>query len=123
MAPATKYGGKKVLCHPGTIAIVKSKLTTVCTESTSGVASPAGNSVAVSYTLQSRRARRRAPALAPARGQQTRHRPQQQQQQRESHPESGHPEERSLLGQHHGGDLVRNRPKCIPRCDDRWGML
>src|SRR5215472_11905238 len=54
MAPATKYGGKNVLCQPGTIAIVKSKLTTVCTESTSGVASPDSSSDAVSYTLQCR---------------------------------------------------------------------
>src|ERR1043166_7651620 len=54
MAPATKYGGKKVLCQPGTIAIVKSKLTTVWTESTSGVARPASSSDAVSYTLQCR---------------------------------------------------------------------
>ena len=48
MAPATKYGGKNVLCQPGTIAIVKSKLTTVWTDSTSGVARPASRSEAVS---------------------------------------------------------------------------
>src|ERR1035437_5486448 len=65
MAPATKYGGKKVPCHPGTIAIVKSKLTTVCTESTSGVASPASNSVAVSYTLQCRAEPRQPIAITP----------------------------------------------------------
>ena len=41
MAPATKYGGKMVVCQPGTIAIEKSKLTTVWTESTKGVARPA----------------------------------------------------------------------------------
>jgi hypothetical protein len=37
MAPATKNGGKMVACHKGTIATAKSKDTTVCTESTSGV--------------------------------------------------------------------------------------
>src|SRR5687768_14060440 len=37
MAPATKYGGKIVACHPGTSDIAKSKETTECTESTSGV--------------------------------------------------------------------------------------
>ena len=41
MAPATKYGGKIVECQPGTLATAKSKLTTVCTETTSGVAKPA----------------------------------------------------------------------------------
>jgi hypothetical protein len=55
--------------------------------------------------------------------QQNRHRPQEQEQQRESHPKPGHPEERGLPGQHHGGDLVRDRPKRIPRRDDWWGML
>src|SRR4029079_17095902 len=37
MAPATKYGGKIVVCQPGLIAIAKSNDTTECTESTSGV--------------------------------------------------------------------------------------
>ena len=41
IAPATKNGGKIVECQPGKIAIVKSKDTIVCTETTSGVASPA----------------------------------------------------------------------------------
>src|SRR5687767_4744630 len=41
MAPATKYGGKMVVCHPGMTEVAKSKLTIVCTERTSGVASPA----------------------------------------------------------------------------------
>ena len=41
MAPATKYGGKIVECQPGMMATEKSKLTTVWTETTSGVASPA----------------------------------------------------------------------------------
>src|SRR5215470_8494896 len=52
MAPATKYGGKIVVCHPGRMETAKSKLTTVCTESTSGVAKPASNSDAVSYRCQ-----------------------------------------------------------------------
>ena len=37
IAPATKYGGKIVVCQPGVIAIAKSNDTTECTESTSGV--------------------------------------------------------------------------------------
>jgi hypothetical protein len=37
MAPATKYGGKIVACHPGTSAIAKSNDTTECTDSTRGV--------------------------------------------------------------------------------------
>src|ERR1051326_4923791 len=37
MAPATKYGGKTVVCHPGTSDIAKSNDTTECTDSTSGV--------------------------------------------------------------------------------------
>jgi hypothetical protein len=41
MAPATKYGGKIVVCHPGMTDVAKSKLTIVCTERTSGVANPA----------------------------------------------------------------------------------
>jgi hypothetical protein len=40
-APATKYGGKIVVCQPGMTEVAKSKLTTECTESTSGVESPA----------------------------------------------------------------------------------
>ncbi|MCY1240789.1 hypothetical protein D3C86_1666930 [compost metagenome] len=40
-APATKYGGKIVVCHPGITDVAKSKDTIVCTESTSGVAKPA----------------------------------------------------------------------------------
>src|SRR5262245_10887934 len=43
MAPATKYGGKIVACQPGVSAIAKSKDTTECTESTSGVANAARN--------------------------------------------------------------------------------
>ena len=41
IAPATKYGAKIVLCHPGSCAMAKSHDTTLCTEITSGVASPA----------------------------------------------------------------------------------
>ena len=41
MAPATKYGAKIVLCHPGRIDMAKSHETTLCTETTSGVASAA----------------------------------------------------------------------------------
>jgi hypothetical protein len=37
---ATKYGGKIVVCQPGMTDVAKSKLTMVCTETTSGVASP-----------------------------------------------------------------------------------
>src|SRR5688572_33260906 len=37
IAPATKYGGKIVVCHPGTSAIAKSKDTTECTDNTRGV--------------------------------------------------------------------------------------
>jgi len=36
IAPATKYGGKIVVCQPGSCETAKSKETTVCTESTSG---------------------------------------------------------------------------------------
>src|SRR6266566_930640 len=52
MAPATKYGGKIVACHPGTMLKAKSKLTIVCTERTSGVAKPASNKEAVSWRYQ-----------------------------------------------------------------------
>ena len=41
IAPATKYGGKIVVCHPGITEVAKSNDTIVCTESTSGVAIPA----------------------------------------------------------------------------------
>src|SRR5256885_2252864 len=41
MAPATKYGGKIVECQPRTLATAKSKLTTLCTERTTGAARPA----------------------------------------------------------------------------------
>ena len=41
MAPATKYGGKIVVCQPGSWEVAKSNDTTECTENTSGVARPA----------------------------------------------------------------------------------
>ncbi|MNV97432.1 hypothetical protein D3C71_1925520 [compost metagenome] len=41
IAPATKYGGKIVVCHPGITEVAKSKDTIVCTESTNGVEIPA----------------------------------------------------------------------------------
>ena len=40
-APATKYGGKIVVCQPGITDVAKSKDTIECTENTSGVANPA----------------------------------------------------------------------------------
>src|SRR2546423_15477729 len=43
IAPATKYGGKIVVCQPGVSAIAKSKDTTECTDSTSGVENAARN--------------------------------------------------------------------------------
>ena len=46
IAPATKYGGKIVVCQPGSCETAKSKETTLCTESTSGVASAASNKYA-----------------------------------------------------------------------------
>src|SRR5580700_4260724 len=54
MAPATKYGGKIVVCHPAIAATAKSKLMTECTLSTSGVESPASSSEADSYRIQCR---------------------------------------------------------------------
>ena len=41
IAPATKYGGKIVVCQPGITEVAKSIDTMVCTESTRGVAKPA----------------------------------------------------------------------------------
>ena len=40
IAPATKYGAKIVVCQPGTSDVAKSQDTTLCTDRTSGVASP-----------------------------------------------------------------------------------
>ena len=47
-APATKYGGKTVVCHPGTMPTAKSNETMEWTERTSGVESPARRSEATS---------------------------------------------------------------------------
>src|SRR6202000_3025879 len=52
MAPATKYGGKIVVCQPGNCDVAKSNDTTECTESTSGVASAASSRYARSYRCQ-----------------------------------------------------------------------
>src|SRR5512143_1481425 len=49
MAPATKYGGKIVVCQPGMTEVAKSQLTIVCTDTTSGVARPASRRYSVSY--------------------------------------------------------------------------
>src|SRR5215211_6287447 len=54
IAPATKYGGKIVVCHPGVSAIAKSNDTTECTESTSGVENAARNRYALAKCLHSR---------------------------------------------------------------------
>ena len=40
IAPATKYGGKIVVCHPGITDVAKSMDTIECTENTKGVAKP-----------------------------------------------------------------------------------
>ena len=48
IAPATKYGGKMVVCQPGMTLVAKSKDTTVCTETTRGVAIPARMRLALS---------------------------------------------------------------------------
>ena len=53
IAPATKYGGKIVVCHPGITEVAKSKDTMVCTESTSGVANPASTRDTSSKRCQS----------------------------------------------------------------------
>ena len=54
MAPATKYGGKMEACQPGVSAIAKSKETTECTESTSGVLKAARNRYAFAKWRHSR---------------------------------------------------------------------
>ena len=53
IAPATKYGGKIVVCHPGITEVAKSKDTIVCTESTKGVAKPANTNDTSSKRCQS----------------------------------------------------------------------
>src|ERR1700761_1844742 len=52
IAPATKYGGNMVVCHPGSNAVAKSIDTMVCTESTSVVDIPANISDTVSKRCQ-----------------------------------------------------------------------
>src|SRR3954463_11362899 len=52
IAPATKYGGKMVVCQPGITEVAKSKDTIVCTESTSGVLNPASTSDKLSCRCQ-----------------------------------------------------------------------
>src|SRR5450631_1245055 len=54
-----------VVCQPGTTATAKSKLMTVCTERTSGVARPANSSEAVSYRIQWRTEPRQPRAKSP----------------------------------------------------------
>src|SRR5207249_5347068 len=51
IAPATKYGGKMVVCHVGITVEAKSNDTTLCTERTSGVERPANNRYAISYAV------------------------------------------------------------------------
>ncbi len=52
MAPATKYGGKMVVCQPGSCDTAKSNETMVCTESTSGAEKAARIWYAFSYVTQ-----------------------------------------------------------------------
>ena len=52
-APATKYGGKIVVCQPGITEVAKSIDTIVCTESTRGVAKPAKTNETSSKRCQS----------------------------------------------------------------------
>src|SRR6187399_3084742 len=54
MAPATKYGGKIDACQPGVSAMAKSKETTECTDSTSGVLKAARNRYAFAKCRHSR---------------------------------------------------------------------
>src|SRR3954467_3363421 len=51
-APATKYGGKIVVCQPGMTDVAKSNDTMVWTENTSGVANPANTSDKASCRCQ-----------------------------------------------------------------------
>src|SRR5690554_7037366 len=53
IAPATKYGGRIVVCHPGITDVAKSNDTMVCTESTNGVAKPANTKDTSSKRCQS----------------------------------------------------------------------
>ena len=51
-APETKYGGKIVVCHPGTMDVAKSIDTIECTEKTNGVAIPANTNETSSNRVQ-----------------------------------------------------------------------
>ena len=51
-APATKYGGKIVVCHPGITDVAKSIDTIECTENTKGVAKPANTNETSSNLFQ-----------------------------------------------------------------------
>ncbi len=53
-APATKYGGKIVVCQPGMTDVAKSNDTMVWTESTSGVDRPARSTYDHLYSAQCR---------------------------------------------------------------------
>ena len=53
IAPATKYRGKIVVCHPGITEVAKSKDTIVCTDNTKGVARPARTKETSSNRCQS----------------------------------------------------------------------
>src|SRR5690606_13551356 len=52
-APATKYGGNIVVCHPGITEVAKSIDTMVCTDNTNGVANPANTNDTSSKRCQS----------------------------------------------------------------------
>src|SRR6476469_3397769 len=54
IAPATKYGGKIVVCQPGRLAIAKSNDTTEWTDNTSGVENAARNRYARAKCRHSR---------------------------------------------------------------------
>ena len=64
-APATKYGGKIVVCQPGRIEVAKSNDTIECTLSTSGVDRPASRMYAFSYRIQWRLELRQPKASKP----------------------------------------------------------
>ena len=53
IAPATKYGGKIVVCHPGITEVAKSNETIVWTDNTRGVASQAKTNETSSNLCQS----------------------------------------------------------------------
>jgi hypothetical protein len=51
MAPATKYGGKIVVCQLGSIHVAKSNETVECIDKTSRVEIPARTRYAISYVV------------------------------------------------------------------------